>query len=209
LGPFALLKALADNPIECWTKAHFEEPIVMGGFPFARVAVVSDLIAIRHMLVENPSDYRKSALERRILSAHLRDGLVTVEGDQWGGQRRTLAPWFARKMVMQLAPEMASAAAALIGHWHDRGADNVVDIKAEMSRLSLDRLLRCIFFGGLGEDPEAFRAAMMRSFATAVRIDPFDLIGFPDFIPRLTRLRRRSSSGSCIGATIGTRISTR
>ena len=29
LGPLALLKALRRNPIECWTKAHFEEPIVL------------------------------------------------------------------------------------------------------------------------------------------------------------------------------------
>jgi len=33
----ALLKTLRSNPAECWTKAHFEEPIVLGGFPFARV----------------------------------------------------------------------------------------------------------------------------------------------------------------------------
>lgn len=62
LGVIALLKALRRNPIECWTKAHFEQPIVLGGFPFGRVALVSDPAAIRKVLVENPHDYRKSAL---------------------------------------------------------------------------------------------------------------------------------------------------
>src|SRR5690349_17720874 len=76
LGPLALLKTLRNNPRECWTKAHFEEPIVLGGFPFARVAVVSDPGAIREILVENLTDYSKSALERRILSSRLRAGLV-------------------------------------------------------------------------------------------------------------------------------------
>jgi len=191
LGPFALLKALANNPIECWTKAHFEEPIVMGGFPFARVAVVTDPAAIRQILVENPSDYGKSALERRILCAHLRDGLVAVEGEQWRRQRQALAPWFSRKTVMHFAPEMALAAAALVERWQNHLDDDVVDIKAEMSRLSLDVLVRRIFSRGLGDDPNAFRTAMMSFFATAVRIDPFDLVGLPDFVPRITRLRLR------------------
>jgi hypothetical protein len=42
LGPIALLRVLARNPLEAWTKAHFEWPIVMGGLSFGRVAVVSD-----------------------------------------------------------------------------------------------------------------------------------------------------------------------
>src|ERR1700736_5935629 len=113
LGPVALLRALWNSPIECWTKAHFEKPMVEGGFPFARVAVVSDPAAIRKVLVENPADYRKSALERRILSARLRNGLVAVDDEQWRSQRRTLAPWFGRKMVLRFAPAMAAAAAAL------------------------------------------------------------------------------------------------
>ncbi|HWX72913.1 MAG TPA: cytochrome P450, partial [Xanthobacteraceae bacterium] len=47
LGPLALLKTLRTNPLECWTRAHFEQPIVLGGFPFARVALISDPAAIR------------------------------------------------------------------------------------------------------------------------------------------------------------------
>jgi cytochrome P450 len=83
-------------------------PIVEGGFPFARVVVVSDPAAIRKVLVESPADYRKSALERRILSARLRNGLVAVEDEQWRSQRRTLAPLFGRKMVLQFARPRAT-----------------------------------------------------------------------------------------------------
>ena len=68
LGPLALLKAVRANPLECWTKAHFEEPIVLGGFPFMRYAVVSDPAAIRKILIEDHSAYRKSAIERRVLA---------------------------------------------------------------------------------------------------------------------------------------------
>ena len=71
LGPLALLKALRTNPLECWTKAHFEEPIVLGRFPFVRYAVVSDPAAIRKILVEDQSAFRKSTIERRVLASRM------------------------------------------------------------------------------------------------------------------------------------------
>jgi len=192
LGPVALLNALRRNPLECWTRAHFEQPIVLGGFPFGRVAAVSDPAAIRKVLVENPHHYRKSALERRILSPRLRNGLVAVEGEQWSSQPRTLAPLFGRKAVLQLAPAMAGATAALVARWRDRPDGNLLDVKAEMSALALDGLARSIFHQGLAGDPRAMRTAIVTFFTTAGRIDPFDLIGLPDFIPRITQWRVRA-----------------
>lgn len=191
LGPLALLRTLKDNPIECWTRAHFEEPIVVGGFPFGRVAVVSEPAAIRKVLVENAANYRKSALQRRILSPRLREGLVAVEGEQWHRQRRTLAPLFGRKMVMRLAPAMANATAALLERWSHRQQDDIVDIAGEMSRLTLDALVRSVFSDRLGGDPEMMGAAMTTYFEVAGSIDPFDVIGLPDFVPRITQWRAR------------------
>jgi cytochrome P450 len=191
LGPIAFLKTLKNNPIECWTEAHFEEPIVFGGFPFGRVAVVSEPTAIRKVLVENSANYRKSALQRRILSARLRDGLVAVEAEQWNRQRRTLAPLFGRKMVMRFAPAMASAAAALIERWYRRQEDGPMDISEEMSRLTLDALVRTVFSDGLGGDPETMRSAMTTYFKAIGSIDPFDVVGLPDVVPRITQLRTR------------------
>jgi len=188
LGAIALLKTLRRNPLECWTRAHFEEPIVIGGFPFGRVAVVSDPVVIRQVLIENSSDFRKGAIERRVLaSAGLGDGLVTVEGEPWHRQRRTLAPVLSRKMIVALAPVMAEAVSAVIASWEDGGRGAPRDIKAEMSRLSLEVLVRCMFSSGFGEDRDAWCTAMTRFFAASLRIDPFDLIGLPDAVPRLTR----------------------
>jgi cytochrome P450 len=97
------LQALRTNPLECWTKAHFEEPIVFGGFPFMRYAVVSDPAAIRKILIEDQSAYRKSTIERRVLGSRMPNGLVTVNGKQWERLRRTLAPLFGRTMTAGFA----------------------------------------------------------------------------------------------------------
>jgi len=107
LGPLALLKTLRTNPLECWTRAHFEEPIVLGGFPFARVAVVNDPAAIRQVLVEDQAAYCKSAIERRVLASRMPNGLVTVDGEHWHRLRRLLAPMFGRKMTSGFDSAMA------------------------------------------------------------------------------------------------------
>jgi cytochrome P450 len=203
----ALLKALRRNPLECWTEAHFNEPIVLGGYPFARVAVVNDPSAIRQILVEDHSSYRKSAIERRVLSAAMPNGLVTVDGEQWQRLRRTLAPAFGRKMTAGFARAVAGTAAALVERWNGRPGGSVVDIKTEMSRVAHECLVRCMFADGLG-DPEAVCAATTRYYTTCGGLDPFDIIGLPDFIPRLTRLKAqavRRAFHEALGAAIGER----
>jgi cytochrome P450 len=190
LGPLGLLKTLRTNPLECWTKAHFEQPIVLGGFPFARVAVVSDPAAIRQVLVEDQAAYCKSAIERRVLASRMPNGLVTVDGEHWHRLRRLLAPMFGRKMTVGFAPAMVRVAAALVERLQSRPDGSEWEIKTEMSRVTLDALIGCIFSDGLG-DPEAIRTATTRYYATSSGLDPFDVIGLPDFVPRLTRLRLR------------------
>jgi cytochrome P450 len=189
LTPLSLIKVLRDNPLEVWAKVHFCEPVVLGGFPFARVALVNDPAAIRHVLVENSSHYRKSAIERRILSPRLRNGLVAVDGNQWEKQRRTLGQLFTRKNVPQFAPAMQSAAAELLERWQQDREGTVIELKSEMASFALDCLVRSIFSNGLGRDFSKMRDALRAFFANSGRIDPCDIIGLPDFVPRFTRLR--------------------
>jgi cytochrome P450 len=191
LGPIALFKALRTNPIDIWTKAHFEQPIVLEKFAFGRVAVVNEPSAIRKILVENAANYGKSAMQTRVLSIALRDGLLTVEGEQWRSQRRTLAPLFGRRAVMRYASTMVAAVDALMARWRAAGDEVAHDIGADMNRLALDGLARTCFSDGLGGDAEKMRIAMMTYFAVAGRIDPFDILGLPGFVPRLTRWKVR------------------
>ena len=76
----ALLRTVKNNPLEAWTQAHFEQPVVMGGLSIGRVAVVSDPGAIRRVLLENCANYQKDWMQRRILSAGLANGLLSAEG---------------------------------------------------------------------------------------------------------------------------------
>jgi cytochrome P450 len=92
---------------------------------------------------------------------------------------------------MQIAPAMAGVAATLIERWRNRGGQPF-DVNAEMSALALDALLSSVFHEGLGTAPVSMRSAMLTFFATMGRIDPFDIIGMPDFIPRFTHWPMRA-----------------
>jgi cytochrome P450 len=193
LGAFSLIKALWHNPLECWAQEHFEKPIVRVGLPVGDTVLVHEPSAVRRVLLDNAANYRKDALQRRVLSAGLDDGLLSAEGEQWHVQRRTLAPVFARRSVMNFAPAMMGAAGTLADRWAGRRDGATVDVAAEMTRVTLDVLERTIFSDGLGSDAEQFRVAMTAYFNRIGRVGPLDLLGVPDFVPRIAHLRVRST----------------
>ena len=207
LGPLALLRVLASNPLEAWTKAHFEKPIVMGGLSIGRVALVSDPAAIRRVLMDNSQNYHKDWLQRRVLSAGLSNGLLTAEGQQWRMQRRALAPLFARRTVLSFSVAMIDAAAALVERLKLRDGQ-IEDIAVEATRLTLDVLERTMFSDGLGRSPEEIRLAMKHYFEAIGRLDPFDVLGLPNWVPRLSRWKLRPMLRlfeSAIDAIVSTR----
>ena len=190
LGPIALFHVLKTNPLEAWTLTHFERPVVLGGLSIARVTVVSDPAAIRHVMLENAANYQKDWLQRRILSAGLADGLLSVEGKQWKTQRHALAPLFSRKAVLAFSNAMVGSAQNLVERLKQREGQ-VVDIAVEATRTTLDVLERTIFSNGFGRGAEDIRIAMKAYFDTIGRIEPLDVLGVPSIVPRLNRRRLR------------------
>ncbi|HLH88377.1 MAG TPA: cytochrome P450 [Xanthobacteraceae bacterium] len=192
-GPITLIRALWNSPIEAWTQAHFEEPVVSHGLPFGKALIVNDPAGIEHVLLRNAANYRKDTLQRRIIAGGLSNGLLTAENEQWRFQRRTLAPMFSLRTIRGFSAPMRQVADEYVARWRALAAGESVDMAAEMTRLTLEVLERTIFSDGLGHSIEEFRGAMRSYFDTIGRIDPFDLLGLPDAIPRLTRLQARGA----------------
>ena len=192
LRPLAFLRTLQRNPIETWTQAHFERPILTGRGLLGIGAVVSHPPAIRRVLLDNVANYRKDALQKRVLSPGLHDGLLTVEGDAWKVQRRAIAPIFTPRIVQTFAGAMARNAKALADRWGRVRSGRIVDVQKDMHRITLDILGDTIFSTGLENDPEAMLSAMSQFFAAVGRLDPADLLDFPDWVPRMARLRSRA-----------------
>jgi cytochrome P450 len=101
-GPFSLVRALWTNPIEAWTREHFERFIVVHRLPFGEVVVASHPAAVRRVLADNAANYRKDRFQKRMLAV-LSNGLLTAQEPQWRLQRRAMAPVFTVRMVV-IAP---------------------------------------------------------------------------------------------------------
>ena len=85
---------------------------------------------------------------------------------------------------------MADAGERLVRRWR-RYDGRQLDIALEMTRVTLDVLERTIFTEGVARDPDALGRAITRYFEALGPIDPLDVFGFPDWIPRLGRWRAR------------------
>jgi len=162
----------------------------MGGLSVGRVAVISDPGAIRRVLMVNVDNYQKDWLQRRVLSAALANGLLTVEADQWKLQRRALAPLFNLRTVHGFTTAMLEAADAAVERL-SRHEGQVVDVADEATRITVDVLERTIFSDGFGSNPDDIRAAMTAYFNTVGRIDPLDILGVPSIVPRPRRWKLR------------------
>ena len=85
------------------------------------------------------------------------------------------------------------AAEALVARWSGPGDGTTIDIAPEMAKVTLDVVERTIFSDRFGSDAEAIRLAMTTYFNTIGKISPLDVLGVPDFVPRLSRFRVRST----------------
>jgi cytochrome P450 len=188
LGRWALMRTLRRNPLEIWRRIHFEAPFVAGEGPLGYGVVLSDPAAIQHVLVTNASNYVKDRLQRKVLAPGLGEGLLTAEGDAWKRTRRMLAPLFTPRAVEALAVSMLPPIEANMDRLARRPASHRHDISREMTRVTYDVLAATLFSGSIAGGAEAFSEALTRYFETQGRIDPFDMLDLPAFLPRIGRI---------------------
>jgi len=207
--PFGLLgriAALRRNPIEIWTRAHYERPVMVGRTVFGHRAVVSDPAGVRRVFLDNVANYRKDDLQLRILRPGLGNGLLTADGEEWRAQRRSLASLFTPRQVTAFADAMAEATRA--GVERLRESDGGIDMSHEMARLTLEILEHTLFSSGLGRNAGEFQQAVTRYFDTIGRVNLFDLMGLPQFLPRFGQSKGRATLewfGNAVEDIVGAR----
>jgi cytochrome P450 len=128
--------------------------------------VFNDPALIKHVLVDNAAKYRKGlglAQAKRALG----DGLLTSEGDRWAAQRKVLQPSFQAKRIAEQADLVAAEAADWVDRLSAQAGHGVVDITAEMTKLTLGVLGQTLLdadlhgFAGIGHSFEAVQDQAM------------------------------------------------
>ncbi|MDB5569008.1 MAG: Cytochrome [Hyphomicrobiales bacterium] len=203
---------LARNPIDTWSRAHYERPVLWGKSLLGHVVVVNDPAAIRRVFIDNSANYEKDPLQLRVLRAGAKpgagDGLLVASGETWKRTRRTMSPLFTPRRVAAFAQIMRLQADARVDSWLARRPGSIVEIDREMVRLAYDILSSTLFSEALASERTGFEREMMRLLDSIGRIDPLDVLNAPAWIPRLNQ-RRAAESRAWFETTIARMIDER
>ncbi|MEO3416893.1 cytochrome P450 [Roseovarius sp. CAU 1744] len=186
MGIWRSLQAARHNLLSIIPQIATKQPMVTGRTG-KRWHMVMDPEAIRRMLLENLDNYPKSVVTKNLLRPAIGDSLFIAEGAHWRWQRRTAAPVFSHRNVQNLAPIMAAAA--------ERSCDRIaaagpraIDMAEDMVRTTFDVISEVTFSGDGAFDGQAVHRSIDAYIAEAGKISLFDILGFPDWVPRPGRM---------------------
>ncbi|MDD9744595.1 MAG: cytochrome P450 [Marinovum algicola] len=186
LGLLASLSAARRNLLSIIPKIATTQPMVSGRTG-ARWHMVMDPDAIRAMLLERLDDYPKSLVTKNLLRPAIGESLFIAEGAHWRWQRRAAAPVFSHRNVMNLAPIMTAAAERCCARISAAGP-RAVNLHDEMVTTTFDVISDVTFSGDSVFDKSGVHRAIDDYIAAAGKISLFDMLGFPDWVPRPGRL---------------------
>jgi len=142
-------------PRACYTQAVVAVPI--GRRP---VFIVNDPDIVRRIFIDDREHYPKSDLMVSSLRPLLGDGVLISGGDTWEHDRSMLEPAFMHMRLEQVFPKMQQAVRDFIDRLALVTADTVLDLEAELSRVTADIMFRAIFSQPIdaGEAAQVFQS---------------------------------------------------
>lgn len=191
-----LIFALRRNMVASWPEVVFESDFFARHMLLGWTFTANCPAAVKHVLLDNADNYRKSRIARRLLKPGLGEGLLTSEGELWRRQRRILAPAFQTKRIASFAPVMTAATEAMLARWDVHPKEKPLNIAEEMMRLTLDIIGRTMFSSDLGEHGAAIGRSVSEYQEFAGRPSIVDLLNLPEWLPRLGPARARQAVGA-------------
>ena len=184
---------LRRNTLELWGEAAYREEVLPGRFLGRDQLMVNDPEAIRHVLVENPDNYRRNAVTHRLLQPLLGGGLFLAEGAPWRHQRRTVAPSMAPRAMPVLAGHVVQAMEAQEAMLRER-AGRPFEMMPMLQHLALRIAAQSMFSLESAAFAEGLRALLLRYGLGLARPGFLDLL-LPGSVASPLDRRRRAFRG--------------
>jgi cytochrome P450 len=196
LGPIGLYRALRANAITAWRAEAYEEPYIADRNMLGGYVLLNDPDLIRTVLVEKAANYPKDALQLEKLTPAVGRGLLTAEPDSWRLQRRTVAPLFQPASVAGYLASMAASIEEMLARWEAHARSGAaVDVAHEMTGLTYDIISRTVFSHEIETPAEVMGEAITTYFEALGRIDLWDILPLPRWLPRPAFIRARPAQG--------------
>ncbi len=90
-----------------------------------------------HILSTHQKLYSKPDVFKKPMSLVVGQGIFTTEGEFWLQHRRLMQPAFHQKQIAKLSSTMVNSTESLLQEWAEKPDETVIDIAAEMMRLTL------------------------------------------------------------------------
>ncbi len=145
LSTLRFLRDLSRNPITAFSNFVYDESYLYYPSRIRHFLMVNDPEGVKHVLLDNASNYLKSDQAQKRLRPAIGNGLVTAEGASWRFQRRTAAPMFQMKRVASFAPIMAEATEELLSRWSALPEGAEIELSSEMMYLTYNIISRTVF----------------------------------------------------------------
>jgi cytochrome P450 len=187
-----IIRTVMRNPLELWGVPSYTLPWIKTRFFKERTLIVNDPGLIRHVLVDNASNYEMSEIRQLILRPILRDGLLTAEGPVWKRSRKAMAPVFTPRHSRGFAGQMLAKSEEYAEKYATVGTGGAVhDISVDMTELAYSLLSETLFSGQIVTESNNFSDDVDNLLHRMGRVDPMDLLRAPPWVPRLTRIGGR------------------
>jgi len=144
LPPREFAARMRQNVLAAFSERAFEEEVLSRRLFGREQLTLNRPAAIRHVLIDNAENYRRSAATVRLLYPIVGRGLFLAEGEDWREQRRSVAPSFAPRTLPLLARHVAGVADELAADLA-AAADGEVDLLDKMHRLAIEVAGRAMF----------------------------------------------------------------
>ncbi|MGS2744281.1 cytochrome P450 [Halomonas sp. LS-001] len=148
---------------------------------------------VRHVFLAEHANYdRKSPHMRQALTPLLGDGLFVSDGDLWRTRRKQCAPALHNGLLPEFTKVMTASAEETARQWHQKAADQPVDMLKEMAHLTA-RIIGRTIFGDDTTDKEAEQvvAGFSEYQQHAEQLDLANMLGLP-FLKLFGNPRRRA-----------------
>ena len=143
LPPREFAARMRQNVLAAFSERAFEDEVLSRRLFGREQLTLNRPAAIRHVLIDNAENYRRSAATVRLLYPIVGRGLFLAEGEDWREQRRTVAPCFAPRTLPMLARHVAAVAGELATTLAAEQGE--VDLLDYMHRLAIEVAGRAMF----------------------------------------------------------------
>ena len=165
--------ALRGNALAAFPEEAFSTDVVIQRFFGREHILLQRPEAIRHVLIDNAQNYRRSPTATRVLRPMFGRGLFLSAGEDWRQQRRSVAPAFAPRTVHLLARQVVAVAGRLAGDL--AAAGGTINLVSVFQRLALEIIGGAIFSLDMRQYGPELRELILRY---AVRLGRPSLIDF-------------------------------